>query len=146
MMDFDSAMKISASGLSANRTWINVLSSNLANVNTTKTAEGTPYTRKTVMYESRAVEDFAGQLNAAMGESAEQVDVTDIISDQRDFKEVYDPGHPDANAKGVVLMPNINPVEEMASLINASRSYEANLAALQTAKTLAIKAIDIGGK
>ncbi len=145
-MDFDSAMKISASGLSANRTWINVLSSNLANVNTTKTAEGTPYTRKTVMYESRAVEDFAGQLNAAMGESAEQVDVTDIISDQRDFKEVYDPGHPDANAKGVVLMPNINPVEEMASLINASRSYEANLAALQTAKTLAIKAIDIGGK
>ncbi|MFZ2448587.1 MAG: flagellar basal body rod protein FlgC [Syntrophobacteraceae bacterium] len=145
-MDFDSAMKISASGLTANRTWINVLSSNLANVNTTRTEEGTPYTRKTVMYESKAVEDFAGQLSVAMGESAEKVHVTDIVPDMRDFKEVHDPGHPHADSKGIVLMPNINPVEEMASLINASRSYEANLAALQTTKTLVIKAMEIGSK
>lgn len=145
-MDFDSSMKISASGLTANRTWINVLSSNLANANTTKTADGGPYARKTVIYESKDAEGFSEQLNAAMGESAERVEVTDIIPDQRDFREVYDPGHPDADANGIVKMPNINPVEEMANLINASRSYEANLAALQTAKQLAIKAIDIGAK
>ena len=145
-MDLDSAMKISASGLSANRTWINVLSSNLANVNTTRTADGVPYMRKTVVYESTPTEDFSGELNAALGEGAEQVEVTDIIPDKRDFREAYDPGHPDANEKGIVLMPNINPVEEMANLVNASRSYEANLAALHTTKQLALKAIDIGSK
>ncbi len=143
-MDFDSAMKISASGLTANRTWINVLSANLANVNTTKTTDGTPYARKTVIYESKASGGFAEQLNSIMGEGAEKVEVSDIVSDQRDFRKVYDPGHPDADDKGIVMMPNINPVEEMANLVNASRSYEANLAALQTAKVLAIKAIEIG--
>jgi flagellar basal-body rod protein FlgC len=146
-MDLESAIQISASGLKANRTWINVLSSNLANVNTTKTAEGVPYTRKTVIYETVPNnEGFAGELNSAMSEGADKVQVSDIVSDQRDFRQVYDPGHPDANEKGIVLLPNINPVEEMANLINASRSYEANLAALQTAKQLALKAMDIGAK
>ncbi len=145
-MDFDSSMKISSSGLTANRVWINVLSSNLANANTTKTADGGPYARKTVIYESKETEGFSDQLNAAMSGSAEKVAVTDIIPDGRDFREVYEPGHPDADANGVVKMPNVNPVEEMANLINASRSYEANLAALQTAKQLAIKSIDIGSK
>ena len=108
-------------------------------MNTTKTAEGVPYTRKTVIYEAAPAEGFAGELSAAMGGGAEKVKVTDIVSDKRDFKQVYDPGHPDANAKGIVLMPNINPVEEMANLMNASRSYEANLAALQTARQLALE-------
>jgi flagellar basal-body rod protein FlgC len=145
-MDLDSAMKISASGLNANRTWINVLSSNLANINTTKAADGQPYMRKTVVYESTPSEDFSSQLNSALSDGPEQVEVTDIVPDQRDFREVYDPGHPDANEKGMVLMPNINPVEEMANLVNASRSYEANLAALHTTRQLALKAIDIGSK
>ncbi|MCE5334091.1 MAG: flagellar basal body rod protein FlgC [Desulfobacteraceae bacterium] len=145
-MDFDSAMRISSSGLKANRTWINVLSSNLANINTTKSADGGPYARKTVTYEATPYGGFEGELNAAMGESAEKVEVTDIVADGREFKEVYDPGHPDADAKGMVKLPNINPVEEMANLVNASRSYEANLAALQTAKQLSIKAIEIGAK
>ncbi len=143
-MDFDSAMKISASGLKANRTWINVLSSNLANVNTIKTAEGTPYRRRTVVYESKAPGGFDEELNTALSAGPEEVEVTDVVPDKRDFREVYDPGNPDADAKGVVLMPNINPVEEMANLINASRSYEANLAALQVAKQLAVKSLDIG--
>ena len=145
-MDFDSAMKISASGLNANRTWINVLSSNLANMNTTRTSEGTPYARKTLIYESSPAEGFSNELDAALGEGAEGVEVTDILPDGRDFREAYDPGHPDANAKGIVLMPNINSVEEMANLVNASRSYEANLAALHTSKQLALKAIDISAK
>jgi len=145
-MDLESAIQISASGLKANRVWINVLSSNLANMNTTKTADGVPYTRKTVVYESTPADGFAGELNSAMNGGAEKVQVSDIVPDQRDFKQVYDPGHPDADEKGVVLMPNINPVEEMANLINASRSYEANLAALQTARQLATKSMEIGAK
>ncbi len=145
-MDLESAIQISASGLKANRTWINVLSSNLANMNTSKTADGVPYTRKTVIYESVPSEGFAGELSSAMGGGAEKVQVTDIVSDQRDFKQVYDPGNPDADAKGIVLMPNINPVEEMANLITASRSYEANLAALQTSRQLALKSMEIGAK
>ncbi len=145
-MDFDSAMKISASGLTANRTWINVLSTNLANVNTTKTADGTPYARRTVVYESTAAGGFAEQLSSVMDQGAETVEVADIVPDEREFKQLYDPGHPDADTNGMVLMPNINPVEEMANLVNASRSYEANLAALQTARMLALKAIDIGAK
>ncbi|MHC1726141.1 MAG: flagellar basal body rod protein FlgC [Syntrophobacteraceae bacterium] len=145
-MDFDSAMKISSTGLKANRAWINVVSSNLANANTTKTADGGPYMRKTLIYESAPAGDFSDQLNAAMGESAEGVQVTDILPDKRDFKQVNDPGHPDANENGIVFMPNVNPIEEMANLVNASRSYEANLAALQTAKHLSLKAIDIGSK
>jgi len=85
-------------------------------------------------------------LNAAMGGGAEKVQVSDIVSDNRDFRQVYDPSHPDADEKGIVLMPNINPVEEMANLVNASRSYEANLAALQTARQLATKTMEIGAK
>jgi flagellar basal-body rod protein FlgC len=145
-MDIESAIQISASGLKANRTWINVISSNIANVNTTRTADGEPYTRKTVIYETVPDEGFSGELNAAMTETSAKVQVSDIVSDKRDFREVYDPSHPDANADGIVFMPNINPVEEMANLMTATRSYEANLAALQTARQLALKSLDIGAK
>lgn len=144
-MDFDSSMRISASGLSANRAWINVLSSNLANMNTTRTADGKPYQRRTIIYESvPSASSFDEVLDNALQEEVQKVQVTDIVADGRDFKEVYDPSHPDANAEGVVLTPNISQVEEMANLVNASRSYEANLAAINTAKQLALKAIEIG--
>ncbi|MEN6485272.1 MAG: flagellar basal body rod protein FlgC [Syntrophobacteraceae bacterium] len=143
-MDFDSSMKISASGLSANRTWINVLSANLANMNTTRTADGKPYQRRTVIYESTPAENFDSQLNSAMQDGLQKVTVTDIVSDGRDFREVYDPSHPDANENGIVLMPNISSIEEMANLVTASRSYEANLSALNMAKQLAMKALEIG--
>lgn len=145
-MDLESALQISASGLKANRTWISVLTANLANMNTSRTAEGGPYTRKTVIFETTPAEGFEGELNAAMEGGPEKVQVAEIIPDKRDFKQVYDPGNPDADAKGIVLMPNINPVEEMVNLVNASRSYEANLAALQTARQLATKTLDIGAK
>ncbi len=144
-MDFDSSMRISASGLSANRAWINVLSSNLANMNTTRTADGKPYQRRTIIYESvPSASSFDEVLDNALQEEIQKVQVTDIVADGRDFREVYDPSHPDANAEGVVLTPNISQVEEMANLVNASRSYEANLAAINTAKQLALKAIEIG--
>ncbi|NTU48557.1 MAG: flagellar basal body rod protein FlgC [Syntrophobacteraceae bacterium] len=144
-MDFDSSMRISASGLSANRAWINVLSANLANMNTTRTQDGKPYQRRTIIYESvPSASSFDEVLDNALQEEVQKVQVTDIVADGRDFKEVYDPSHPDANEEGVVLTPNISQVEEMANLVNASRSYEANLAAINTAKQLALKAIEIG--
>ena len=144
-MDFETTAKISASGLSANRTWLNVLTSNLANSQTTKTASGKPYERRTVIYESvPATETFSASLDSAMQEDLHEVRVADIVPDGRDFKNVYDPNHPDANEEGIVQLPNINPVEEMANILVASRTYEANLAALNTAKQLALKAIEIG--
>ncbi|MGV8074031.1 MAG: flagellar basal body rod protein FlgC [Syntrophobacteraceae bacterium] len=144
-MDFDNAMKISASGLRANRVWMNVLSSNLANANTTKTSNGKPYERRTLTYESvPSAEPFSEALDGALGEDLQKVRVTQIIPDGRDFKKVYDPSNPDAGPDGIVLMPNINAVEEMTNLLVATRSYEANLAALNTAKQLALKAIEIG--
>jgi flagellar basal-body rod protein FlgC len=138
-------MKISASGLSAHRTWINVVSANLANVNTTKTANGQPYARRTVVYESvPGVERFDQALGDALAEELQGTRVVEIVPDGRAFKTIHDPSHPDADEQGIVRMPNINPVEEMANLMIATRSYEANLAALNTAKQMAMKAIEIG--
>lgn len=144
-MDLDNSFRISASGLRASRTWLNVISANLANVNTTKTASGKPYERRTVIYEAVPSQ---GSFNEVLDGAFEQEDlqkvrVNAIVSDGRGFKEVYDPGHPDADAQGVVQMPNINSVEEMVNLVMASRSYEANLAAMNMSKQLAIKALEI---
>ena len=144
-MDFNSSMRISASGLTANRVWMNVVSSNLANANTTKTANGKPYERRTLICESASLpQSFDEALDGAFGEDLSTVRVTEVVPDKREFKNVYDPGHPDANEEGMVMMPNVNPVEEMANLVMASRAYEANLAALNTSKQLALKAIEIG--
>ncbi|MGC9195124.1 MAG: flagellar basal body rod protein FlgC [Syntrophobacteraceae bacterium] len=142
-MNLESAIEISASGLSAERTRLDVTASNLANVNTTKMADGLPYRRKTLIYQATPVDGFQGQLASAMGQDADKVDVVDIVPDNSNFKKVYDPGNPDADNNGMVLEPNIDPINEMANLEDASRSYEANLAALQTAKNLALKSIQI---
>jgi flagellar basal-body rod protein FlgC len=144
-MDFETSMKISASGLSAQRTWMNVISANLANVNTTKTQSGNPYERQTTIMEAADVgDDFDQILDNMVHDELQAVRVAEITPDGRDFKEVYDPGHPHANQDGVVRMPNISAIEEMANMVMATRSYEANLAALNNAKQMAIKAIDIG--
>jgi flagellar basal-body rod protein FlgC len=144
-MDFQTSMRISASGLSAHRAWINVVSANLANINTTRTANGQPYARRTVIYESvPGLERFDQTLDSALADELQGTRVAEIIADKREFKNVHDPSHPEADEQGIVQMPNINPVEEMANLMIATRSYEANLAALNTAKQMAIKAIEIG--
>lgn len=144
-MDFDSAIKISASGLTANRAWINVLSANMANAHTTRTADGQPYSRRTVIYESTPFSESLDEaVGGGFGNEIEKVTVSEIVPDKREFKEVYDPGHPDADARGIVRMPNISTIEEMANMVNASKSYEANLAAITIAKQLALKALEIG--
>lgn len=144
-MDFDTSMRISASGMTANRVTMNALASNLANINTTKTSSGKPYERRNVIYESSAVGDtFDDAMDSALEEGVEKVRVVDVVSDGREPKKVHEPNHPDADAEGYVLYPNISSIEEMSNLVATSRSYEANLAALQMAKQLAIKALEIG--
>jgi flagellar basal-body rod protein FlgC len=135
-IDFFNSMEVSASGLSAQRTRMNVASSNLANVSTTRTADGGPYKRRDVVLEARPGDPGTGIAG---------VEVADIQQDQAPPRMEYDPGHPDADAKGYVAYPNVNMVEEMVDMITASRAYEAGITALDTAVSLAERAISIGG-
>lgn len=158
LSDFD----ISGYGLSAQRFRMNIISSNIANANTTRTAEGGPYRRKEVIF--KAIEfdealnnqiakrnDFLEFSNPLDDKEAPKfavpaittVVVDKVVRDDTDFKLKYDPNHPDANAKGYVMMPNINPVIEMTDLIEATRAYQANVSAFQSAKNIANSAIDM---
>jgi flagellar basal-body rod protein FlgC len=143
-MSFDKILKISSSGLSANRAWMTTVAANLANINTTRTDDGQPYRRRTVIFESAPVEENFSAVLKSQEDALEKVRVVDIVPDGRNFKEVYDPSHPDADARGMVKYPNINPVEEMANLMEASRAYEANLTVLDTTKQMVIKALELG--
>ena len=154
-MNLFSSFEISGSGLSAQRLRMDTISNNIANVNTTRTAEGGPYKRLRVVFEPRAQNApfmLPTEVGAA-GASAENlqkmqlsqgVRVAGISSDNSGPKMVYDPGHPDADSKGYVAMPNISIVNEMVDLISASRAYEANVTAISSAKSMALKALDIG--
>lgn len=144
-MDFFSSMNVSSSALSAERTRMNLISSNLANANATRTPEGGPYKRKDAVFAATPLESgFNRVLDKAAGRDVRQVEVMRIVEDQNPPRMQYDPGHPDANPQGYVAMPNVNVVEEMADMINATRSYEANVTAVQAAKSMALKALEIG--
>lgn len=142
-MDLMSAMKVGAAGLSAQRTRMNVVSSNLANVNTTRTPEGGPYRRKEVILAATPLENSFGK---ALADSVSQPTVVAVQEDRGEFQKVYDPGHPDADAAGYVSMPNVNVMKEMVDMLSATRAYEANAAVINTVKTMAQKAIDIGNR
>ena len=144
-MDFFSSMNVSSSALSAERTRMNLISSNLANANATRTPEGGPYKRKDAIFSATpAVNSFDRALNGATSKQVRKVEVSEIIEDQNPPRLQYDPGHPDANPQGYVAMPNINVVEEMADMIGATRAYEANVTAVQAAKSMAMKTLEIG--
>ncbi|ECX3640167.1 TPA: flagellar basal body rod protein FlgC [Campylobacter coli] len=158
LSDFD----ISGYGLSAQRFRMNVISSNIANVNTTRTAEGGPYRRREVIFKAT---DFDKLLNEQINKdnnflkyenplndpsspeeakpAIQSVVVDKVVRDDKDFRMKYDPSHPDANAQGYVAYPNVNPVIEMADLIEATRAYQANVSAFTSAKTIAQSAIDL---
>ena len=147
-MNLFSAFEISGSGLSAQRLRMDTIANNIANVNTTHTAEGGPYKRLRVVFTPRAAEpvfllpsDPASRATTQMGEG---VKVSGIVADPTAPKMVFDPGHPDADAKGYVAMPNVSIVNEMVDLISASRAYEANVTAINSAKSMAAKALEIG--
>ena len=146
-MDIFSSMHVSASGLDAQTKRMNTISSNIANAETTHGAGpgGGPYRRKDpVMAAQVDRENFGEILENALDENVQGVQVTDIAEDTRPPRMVYNPHHPDANPEGYVAMPNVNPVEEMANMISAQRSYEANVTALGAAKSMAQKALEIG--
>jgi flagellar basal-body rod protein FlgC len=142
------SLDISASALSAERLRMDVTAENLANAQSTRTAGGGPYRRKEVVTEAANDGGFAGALASARAGSAAGappggVRVAGIVEDQTPNRLVYDPSHPDANAQGYVSMPNVNPVTEMVDLITASRSYEANVTAMQTSKQMFTKTLDL---
>jgi flagellar basal-body rod protein FlgC len=142
-MSFFDAIDISASGLTAQRLRMDVTAENLANAQTTRTASGQPYQRQEVVLQQ--VGGFGATLQGAMHGTPVPggVEVAGIVSDPTPDKLVYDPGHPDANAQGYVRMPNVNPVTEMVDLISESRSYEADVTAMQTSKTMYSKTLDL---
>ncbi len=143
-MNFLDSLAISASGLSAQRLRMNLISSNMANVNTTRTESGQPYRRKDAVFKAVLQDRFNDPASAGPDGATGGVDVAGIVEDQKPFIEKYDPGHPDADQNGVVRMPNINIVEEMVNMISASRSFEANATAVRATKEMAGLALEIG--
>ncbi|MBN2258984.1 MAG: flagellar basal body rod protein FlgC [Clostridiales bacterium] len=138
-MKLFSSLNISASGLSAEQVRMDTISSNIANVNTTRTEDGGPYIRKVAVFKEK--------LDKAMtsaGSRLAGVEVSEIVDDTTPLKKVYDPNHPDADEEGYVLMPNVDILNEMADLIVATRSYEANVTALNASKSMYLKALEIG--
>lgn len=143
-MNFFDNLAISASGLSAQRLRMNLISSNMANANTTRTETGEPYKRKDVVFEAVQPGSFQDVLDGHLSEGGGGVNVAQIIEDDKPFVEKYDPGHPDADENGYVRLPNVNIVEEMVNLISASRSFEANTTAIRATKDMAGFALEIG--
>lgn len=142
-MDFNT-FKISASGMEAQRIRINTIASNLANVNTTRGVNGETYRRKDVVFAAMPEQSSFGSILNATAEQITPVKVMGVIEDERPFKIVYDPKHPDANNEGYVKFPNINSIEEMVNMLSAIRSYEANVAVFNASKSMAVKALEIG--
>jgi len=144
-MDFFSSLRISASGLEAQTKRMNTISSNIANAETTRTEEGGPYKRKDPIFAAIPDRESFGEIfQNELDENAQGVQVVEISEDTRKPRLVYNPSHPDANPEGYVAMPNVNTVEEMANMISAQRSYEANVTAMNAAKSMAQKALEIG--
>ncbi len=133
-MGFFDSMNISSSALTAERFRMDVIAENIANMNTTRTADGGPYRRRVTVFEQILNESDKG-----MG-----VRVSEVAEDSSPFKLIYDPEHPDANENGYVEMPNVDTVTEMVDMISASRAYEANVTALNSFKNMAMRALEIG--
>ena len=142
-MGFFAPLDIAATGLTAQRLRMDVTAENLANADTTRGANGQAYQRQEVVLQQ--VGGFGATLAGAMGSAPASggVEVTGIVGDPTPDKLVYDPGNPDANAQGYVRMPNVNAVTEMTDLIDESRSYQADVTAMQTAKSMYTKTLDL---
>jgi flagellar basal-body rod protein FlgC len=136
-------MKISASALKAERTRMEITSSNLANIHTTRTDEGGPYRKKEVVFTAADISERKG-FGGMLSDKVTGVKVDEIKESTRDFEKVHDPGHPDADKEGYVSYPNVNLMEEMTDMIAATRAYEANINAINTTKQMFLKALEIG--
>lgn len=145
-MSLFQSFDINASGMTAQRFRMDVISENVANVNTTRTEDGTPYRRKSVTFAEKDVTPFSKVLsNTRQAYVGNGVKVYSVFEDtETDFVMKYDPSHPDADENGYVSYPNVNIVTEMTNMIDASRSYEANVTAFQTSKAIAMKGLELG--
>lgn len=144
-MSFLQSINVAASGLTAERTRIDLISENIANANVTRTAAGTPYRRKMAVFRAQRGDAFENFLSIATGKTVMRgVEVAAIVEDQSAFKRVFKPTHPDADKDGFVHMPNVNVVNEMINMISATRAYESNIASIRSTKSMAMKAIEIG--
>ena len=144
-MDILTGMRVSASGLAAQRTRMNTISSNIANIGTTRTPEGGAYRRKDVVLEAMPeARSFGEILTSSPQKDISRVQVTDVAVDRKAPIMKYEPDHPDADANGMVAYPNINLMEEMANMIQASRAYEANVSAMTASKDMAMTSLELG--
>lgn len=145
-MSLFQSFNINTSGMTAQRFRMDVISENVANVTTTRTADGTPYRRKVVTFSEKQLTPFSRYLaNARQGYMGNGVKVSKVSEDtSTDFVMKYDPSHPDADENGYVSYPNVNIITEMTNMIDASRSYEANITAFETSKAMALKGLELG--
>lgn len=142
---FLSSLDISGSALTAQRLRMDVISQNIANANTTRTADGQPYRRRvTVFSEQQGGNTFSSYLDRARSAAGQGVAVSSITEDMSDFRKEYDPTNPEAGADGYVTYPNVNETTELVDMMSATRSYEANITALNATKNMALKALEIG--
>ena len=143
-MSLVSVLSVSASGMTAQRTRAELLVENLANSETTRTPDGGPYRRKDVVFTSAAqTSPFGAVFQTEMGSGVTGVQVSDVVQDNSEPLKRYLPGHPDADANGYVAFPKINPAEDMADLISASRGYQGNIAAMNAIKDMIHRSIDL---
>lgn len=146
-MGYFSSLEIGASALTAQRLRMDTISQNIANASTTRTDKGTPYRRRLVVFEEKTPDvPFSEYLSRSSRERyiGSGVRVTKIVEDSSPLKRVYDPGNPEADAEGYVNMPNVDIITEMVNMISATRAYEANVTSINTTKSMALKALEIG--
>ncbi len=145
-MSLFQSFNINTSGMTAQRFRMDVISQNVANVTTTRTEDGTPYRRKIVTFSEKEITPFSKVLQSArQGYLGNGVKVSKVSEDTgTDFVMKYDPSHPDADENGYVSYPNVNIITEMTNMIDASRSYEANITAFETSKAMALKGLELG--
>jgi flagellar basal-body rod protein FlgC len=134
-------LKISSSGLHAQRVRMETIATNLANIHTTRTEEGGPYKKQNVVIGSA---DASGErFSGVLSKKLEGVQVEEITESEKPFEKTYDPGHPDADREGYVTLPNVNVLEEMTDMVSATRSYEANVNVINTTKHMFLKSLEI---
>lgn len=140
MSDIIDTFGIAASGLAAERLRLQTIASNMANARTSRTDTGGPYQRQMPVFEAVTMDPFGDELDQATA----RVSVKEIQTDNRAPIRVFDPGHPDADADGYVMMPDINILEEMVNMMSTNRSYEANASVVEATRDMALRALDIG--
>ena len=146
-MGYFSSLDVSASGMSAQRMRMDLISQNIANANTTRTQDGTPYRRQTLLLGADITAPFSKYLSGTAKDMLNgdgKVKIQGVVEDQTDFRRVYEPDNPEADEEGYVSYPNVDIVTEMVDMISASRSYEANVTASTASKNMALQALNIG--